>query len=570
MQSAPVNGGSTMKARARFFTFAVVLELLALDLLALSGCGGSQELPATEEVQEAVTSLPLASILGCETLDGWSADAGGLSLLPHLTQGQQALGPVGATSVNMTSVPLPMPTPIGEAISLDFRTPNGSGTLTAFLDAPSISVKKRSLGAKKLADLTPGQAVHLTFVIPSDVVAKLTTKLKDLRIIFGLTGVTTDAHVFDNVAFEAAPSAPPLPPWLHYCYGDCSIQPPVTVTVCPESNPTCKPKRKPAILIPQVDGRPIDRSLIPLTLAQTGNTIRLDGGNGSLEGGAVAINRAPSLVINSDVDVKATFYDVAAKFGGTVKLNFVSTQLSTPAAVSHFYRFPTYDVGTAFTDINQRSEPIITGERSATGIMSDPINAFFVPTELLGNVGEGNFFLGNGIISVNYGNPPYIDAKGGILPIVMPEVGHEHTHALFDKVWDFFSGSNTCLNEGTADALPFTLGFMPEENFGPVGLDGLSFDADCTGTHEVHDVGNCYYWHVKKQGLLTPDFMRGVFHPQHHYDFDSCDHTAVRTGNSLLVLFTEAAGGANLIPALDSMQVPHAASYQEALQALGF
>jgi hypothetical protein len=307
-----------------------------------------------------------------------------------------------------------------------------------------------------------------------------------------------------------------------------------------------------------------------MSLAQPGNVVRLDGGDGGVSGSAVFINRAPALLINSDVDVKLTYYNVPAKFGGTVKLGFVSTSLTTPAAVSHFYRHPTFDPGTGFSEINQRSETIISTERTATGIMSDPTTAFFVPSELLGNVGEGNFFLGNGIISVNYGNPPYLEAKGGLLPVVLPEVGHEHSHALFDKITASFSGNTTCLNEGIADALPFTLGFMPEENFGPIGHDGLSFDADCSRTQEVHDVGNCYFWHVKKQSLLSADFMRGIFHPAHHYDFDSCDRTALRTGNSLLVLFTEAAGGANLGPAFDSMQVPHAASYQEALAALGF
>jgi len=38
----------------------------------------------------------------------------------------------------------------------------------------------------------------------------------------------------------------------------------------------------------------------------------------------------------------------------------------------------------------------------------------------------------------------------------------------------------------------------------------------------------------------------------------------------MLVLFTEAAGGANMVPILDSMHIPHAPSYEAAKQALGY
>jgi hypothetical protein len=38
----------------------------------------------------------------------------------------------------------------------------------------------------------------------------------------------------------------------------------------------------------------------------------------------------------------------------------------------------------------------------------------------------------------------------------------------------------------------------------------------------------------------------------------------------LFVLFTEAAGGADVRPALDAANIPHAPTYEAALQALGF
>jgi hypothetical protein len=101
-------------------------------------------------------------------------------------------------------------------------------------------------------------------------------------------------------------------------------------------------------------------------------------------------------------------------------------------------------------------------------------------------------------------------------------------------------------------------------------LRGTDFASGCSALNEVHDIGNCYFWHVKKAGMLTPEFLRRVFHPRRAYTFDSCAQNTLMTGNNMLVLFTEGAGGANMIPVLDSMQLPHAASYEEAIRALGY
>jgi hypothetical protein len=80
----------------------------------------------------------------------------------------------------------------------------------------------------------------------------------------------------------------------------------------------------------------------------------------------------------------------------------------------------------------------------------------------------------------------------------------------------------------------------------------------------LHDVGNCYFWHVKKAGMLTQAFLHGIFHPQRAYRFHSCSQNTRDTGNNILVYFTEAAGGANMLPVLDSMKIPHAGSYEAA------
>jgi hypothetical protein len=69
---------------------------------------------------------------------------------------------------------------------------------------------------------------------------------------------------------------------------------------------------------------------------------------------------------------------------------------------------------------------------------------------------------------------------------------------------------------------------------------------------------------------LTEEFMRGLYHPQHAYSFYSCALADRHSGDSLLVMYTEAAGGADVRPALDAAGIPHAPTYVEALMALGF
>ena len=155
-----------------------------------------------------------------------------------------------------------------------------------------------------------------------------------------------------------------------------------------------------------------------------------------------------------------------------------------------------------------------------------------------------------------------VHLKHGLGPL---EVSHE----LFNEVSASYQGNSGCLNEGIADALAFVSGHLPLQDFGPIGLRGDDFNNGCTTLSEVHDVGNCYFWHVRNAGLLTEAFMNGIYHPEHTFNFDSCSQNAVQTGNSLLVLFTEAAAGADLLPAFDAMGVPHAVSYQAARTALG-
>jgi hypothetical protein len=281
----------------------------------------------------------------------------------------------------------------------------------------------------------------------------------------------------------------------------------------------------------------------------------------------VSAYETSKVIFASDPDVLLSYYDVAPVWGGTTPLNFASTLLSSALLDSVFYRHPSYDTGTAATDLHVQGQAVITTERTITGLTSEHVTAFFMPTELV--QGEGNFSYGNGTVTINYGNPPYIAANGGIMSGAIARFAHEYAHELFNEIRPAPAGGPGCLNEGVADALPYVAGFLPEARFGPVGEGGINFDSSCTALSRNHDVGKCYFWHVKKAGLLTPSFLRGIFHPQHSFNFNSCAQNTTETGNSILVYFTEAAGGTDMVPVLDSMQIPHAGSYEAAKQALG-
>jgi hypothetical protein len=362
-----------------------------------------------------------------------------------------------------------------------------------------------------------------------------------------------------------------LPPWLAYCDGAaCDAYDPVVLAVCPEATPSCLPTGT-ATVLPSIDGHRIT-AIAFLAALPEGHTLRVVSGQASF-GGPIVTAYAPRVEVRSDVAIQVTYYDLPLAAGDTLALDFQSTSQTSDVLDSVFYRHAAWDTGTAATELHTRGQATIRAERAATGITSEKVHAFFMPTELAAVQGEGNFSYGDGRITSNYGNPPYATALGGILPVAFPRFAHECAHELFDEVRASYPGNYSCLNEGVADALAFVVGSLPEVDFGPIGLRGDDFDDGCADLNEIHDVGNCPLWHAYRAGLLTEGFMRGVFQPGRVLDFDSCDLHSDRTGNMLFVLFAEAASDtpelAPIGPVLDAMGVPHAASYAAALAALG-
>jgi hypothetical protein len=371
---------------------------------------------------------------------------------------------------------------------------------------------------------------------------------------------------FSIAAGTGVPAAP-LPFWLSYCGDPSCGGSPLVVKVCPAASPNCSPARQTTV-VPEVDGRQINQVLFPLQLPE-GATASLVSGSGSVTGSLV-ISQASPVVLRSDLDLTLSYYNVAPVWGGTTHLNFVSQSFTSTEVVSTVYRHPTFLTAGEPAQLHDRGRMIIAGESQIAGINPGQMNAFFMPSEMA-TLGEGNFSDGNRNITMNYGNPPFIAASGGILNAVMPRFAHEYVHELFSEIAPSYPGFNICLNEGIADAFAFAAGFLPEDQFGPIGMRGGDFDDGCAqfvSDFEQHDVGNCPLWQVRRLGQLSQSFAAALLHPQHVITFDSCDLTSSQTGNALLVLFSESAGQ-DLTQAIQMAQIPNAGSLAAARAALG-
>lgn len=429
---------------------------------------------------------------------------------------------------------------------------------------------------------TPGTGTGTGTVTISVTTGTLTASTYSGLVTLWPTGATAFTV---PVTFTVTPTPigqlAPLPPWLTYCNNAiCANLPPVVVAVCPSGTPSCSPSRSTTV-VPQVNGVPVsgialalvqDLTLNGLVLPNT--LIRLVSGDGAVFNGTplfVNAYSASSVQLRSEQNLLASYYGVAPIWGGTTTVNFTTTHLTSALLDTWFFGHPSFTPDTSVATLHAQGQAIITAEQGLSGIItSEHVTAYFLPTELTANRdGEGNFSYGNGTITMNYGHPLYIGQTGGIASQVLARLSHEYAHELFNEIQGAFLDNVRCLNEGIADAVGFASGFLPEQDFGPIGLRGLDFMDGCPPMTAIHDIGNCYLWHVKAAGLLTPAFVFGLFHPQHTYTFDSCAQTSLQTGNSILVYFTESANGANMLPVLDAMKIPHAVSYLAAKQALG-
>ncbi len=369
-------------------------------------------------------------------------------------------------------------------------------------------------------------------------------------------------------AWAQAPA--PLPFWLSYCADlTCGGLQPLVVHICPEANPSCTPSRQTTV-VPQVDGRQINQILFPVQTPDGFTGTYVSGSGSVFDIGTLVISYTSPVIVKSDVDITLSYYRVAPVWGGTTSLNFVSSIMTSPEVVTTVYRYPTFLVNDEVVQLHEQGRNIISQESQIASINPGQMHAFFLPSEFA-TLGEGNFSDGNLNITINYGNPDYITALGSVYDTALPRFAHEYVHELFSEVSQNYPGNNSCLNEGLADAFAFAAGFLPEPDFGPIGLRGTDFNQGCAEiveNFEIHDAGNCPFWQVRLLGSLSQSFVGQMLHPQHIIEFDSCDLTSEHTGNALVVLFSEAAGR-DMTQAIQMAEIPNAGSFEAAKQALG-
>ena len=379
------------------------------------------------------------------------------------------------------------------------------------------------------------------------------------------------ARAVNQFSVHEAETPTPLPFWLAYCAdATCGGMPPLVVNLCPEANPSCAPSRTTTVM-PLLDGRQINQIFFPVQNPNgDGLVATVVSGSGSILGSSLVLSLTSPVILKSDVDVTLSYYSVIPVWGGTTRLEFVSTTLTSAEVVTTVYRHPTFLLNDEATQLHERGREIISAESEIAGIVPGQMRALFMPSEFATS-GQGNFSDGNLNIFMNYSNPPLIEAMGGIVVVAMPRFAHEYVHELFSEVVERHPGPHGCLNEGLADAFAFAAGFLPEQDFGPTGLRGTDFDQGCaaiTQNFEIHDAGSCPFWQVHRLGRLSQSFVAAVLTPQSVIAFDSCDLTSPQTGNALIVLFSEAAG-IDMTGAIDRAEIPNAGSYEAARQALG-
>lgn len=359
-----------------------------------------------------------------------------------------------------------------------------------------------------------------------------------------------------------------LPPGFAWCkFQDCGSQQ-VVVRVCESAG--CQPAKS-AVMDWTINGQAFDRLGLLVTPLSGPCSTSVESGPGSMFWQFAMVSGASSARLETDAcEAEVTHYHLAVPWNGTLHIPFQATGYADSRGSSWFFRYSGYDP--------QVEHPTLHGQLSGIAkelvqlLDVDPVvfQAWLMPTELaipLG--GEGNFSMGNGLITVNYGNPDWIAAMGGATALILHEFSHEYTHELFLPVSSSYVGNNTCLNEGIADAVGNSLGYVPDADFCPDSGAGCAYAAGCGGITEIHAAGNCVLWNVKNAGLLDANALRKLFHPSRIFSFDSCDFGSDQTGNSLVVMFTEASGQ-DSSDAVTAMGIPHAGSYAAAKAALGW
>ncbi len=450
---------------------------------------------------------------------------------------------------------------------------NGSYTATA---AGSITFKTSGTGDADLFVKKGSSASRTVYDCKSDgstatETCAVTVAVGDVVYysVYAYTAASVGLVVVVPVASgDGGDTSVALPPGYQYCTTAtlCGTTIP-RANACAPGSTSCAPTRTTTVEW-TVNGAPV--STVGFNLRTVAATPVVVSGPASIFAAQfLAANNAPRMVLGSSLDVTLSYYDVAPVWGGTTRLGFTGTSATTAHGASSLFKFATYDIALTHATLAARIEQIATDEIAIAQVTPPPYRAFFLPTEMAVVLGvEGNFSWGDGTVAINYGNPDWIVANGGVLAIAAHEFSHEHTHTLFAQIASKFTGNPTCFNEGLADALGNYLGYVPDSDFG-VAQDGTDFALGCTQQTEIHAKGNCVLWRLKQAGYFTRAMFTALFAPKHTYAFDSCSETSPMTANTYVVYLTEATG-TDMSAFVTSIGMANAGSYAAAKTALGF
>ncbi|KYF65531.1 hypothetical protein BE11_16370, partial [Sorangium cellulosum] len=181
-----------------------------------SGCVVEEDAATCEECGEADSALSAgaAAALGFETLSGWTASAGSLSLSTTRSEGSSALSVANAAFTVIQSAPFAIgqSEPIKSAVSLDVRVPAQqpnpwwAGEVTLAVQAPSKNVWQ-TLGTRPLTGLAQGTFHRLVFDVPPAVQQALSGGASDLSFSISLNVPSgSGPHLLDRLdAVTVAP-----------------------------------------------------------------------------------------------------------------------------------------------------------------------------------------------------------------------------------------------------------------------------------------------------------------------------------------------------------------------------
>ncbi|MGC3999422.1 MAG: hypothetical protein QM767_19070 [Anaeromyxobacter sp.] len=268
-------------------------------------------------------------------------------------------------------------------------------------------------------------------------------------------------------------------------------------------------------------------------------------------------------------------------WGGTTNIPFTGASLQNAHGISTVIRSPAYTLPVTDAEVAAFSETIYVQEVALLGITPPNYRAFYSPADISMLAGhEGNVSIGNGEVSINWGNPGFASTyPGGIAAHLKTEFAHEHAHTIFNAIYSqLFTADNSCLNEGLADAVANYLGYRPESEFKNKRGTDYSLSQSCAALTEMHDVGDCIFWHLKHLGEASgaasgpywnATTMKGLFTPKHTFTANSCTFGSQLSGDSYVVYLSEATG-ADMTSFVTSLGFPTSGSLAASRAALGF